>query len=291
MIKFLFFIIVFLPSVSQAQQDPYFVTDGLGALWNNPASFGAKNKVAVNTVGRLQWVGLDDPSKLLMTNADFSISLNQKGESSTANKIGFGINFIGLEFAGFKEQIFQLPINYQFKIKETYLSVGLSAGFRRLDFTGVFWIPPQTQEDSLIPVHAQTAFHLDAGIYWYNDKFNIGLSSTQLTAPRYEAISFQSVRHYYLQGGYRFSLFDHYFYPQVQLKTDGAILAFWSMNYFQFKDDVFSVGAGFGGGHVLFAVSGKYKIARLAYNMGINKSPLSSFSTFSHELRLTFAWK
>ena len=287
------FLILFLllPFVSNSQQDPYFVTDGFGALWNNPASFGAKNKFAINTLGRLQWVGLGSGPRLIMVNSEFGVDFSEFQFNNVAGKIGIGANFIAAEAGGFKEQIFQVPLNYQFKIDETYLSLGISTGFRRIDFTDIIWVSPQSPEDPLIPTQAQAVFQLDAGMYWYSDKFHVGISTTQFTSPRYDDINFQSARHYYLHGGYRFSLGEHFIFPQLQFKTDGTGLAFWNMNYFQFKEDIFSVGAGFGTNQILTGASFRFKFVKLAYNYGYDLSPLSNYTRGSHELRLSFAWK
>ena len=69
-------------------------------------------------------------------------------------------------------------------------------------------------------------------------------------------------------------------------------MGLWNLNYFQFKEDLFSVGLGISAGRdVLFAATYRYKFFKIAYNFDLNTGPLSNYTAGSHELRLSFAWK
>ncbi|MFT4603037.1 MAG: type IX secretion system PorP/SprF family membrane protein [Arenicella sp.] len=290
--KKIYLLLVVVISISgslQAQQDPHFVSEGFSPFWTNPASFGSWNKFSVNTVGGLEYVGFGDPRQKLMVNAEFALPIGEKFTPNSTFQIGTGINFIATSFGGIKTKIFQVPLNYQFKIQNTTLSIGVSPGFRQLDFTYVIWVPPTDNPDPLIPIWRQSTFQLDAGVFWYGEQFYLGLSSTQITTPIYDELYFQSARHYYLQGGYRFKVGKHYIFPQLQLGFDGATFGFWNLNYFQFKEDIFSVGIGVRAGwNVLFAATARYKQFKIAYNYDLISTPFGGFSKGSHQVRLSF---
>lgn len=277
--------------VGFGQQDPFFVSDGFTPLWTNPASTGSWNKFSANLVGRLQWPGVNGAPSSAMLNSEYSFQL--KNDHSLNVGIDLILEEIG-QGAAVKQnsQIFSVPINYSIKLKESRLAFGLSTGFRRISFSqDAPLIPPQSSTDPILPVaSAGTVFSLDAGVFWSSSKFYLGLSSTQLTAPFFPNISFNGATHYYLQAGYRFKVGQHYIFPQVNLKSDGAGLAFWNLNYFQFKEDIFSIGAGFSAGReLLLAATFRYKRFKIAYNFDLNFGPLSGYTAGSHEVRLSFA--
>ena len=281
--KFLIFFLL-LPIVGNSQQDPYFVSEGFGALWNNPASFGAKYKLAANTVGRLHWLGIDGAPRSFMANAEANFDFQVSQQALIRGKLGGGIVFVAERIGGRDEIIFQVPINYHIPIKETYLSLGIAPGFRNTNLSNGLPSPPINPNT---PVNgAGTIFKLDAGAYWYSNRFHLGLSSTQVTRPHKGN---QGVRHYYLHGGYRFKIGEHYLFPQVQFLANSSGLGFYNLNYFQFKNDIFSVGLGVSAGRdILFAATYRYKSFKIAYNFDLNTGPLSSYTVGSHEFRLSY---
>ncbi len=171
-------LLVFTFASVQAQQDPNFVSEGFSPFWNNPASFGSWNRFSVNAVGSIQPNGFSQPPQRLMTNFEFAIPAGELMNTNSLFEIGGGVNFIATSHGGVRQQIFQVPLNYQIQVKNSALSFGFSPGFRRLDFSDVGWITPSPTPDPLIPDGKQATFQLDAGIFWYGERFYLGMSST-----------------------------------------------------------------------------------------------------------------
>jgi type IX secretion system PorP/SprF family membrane protein len=287
MIKSFSLLIFIVPLMSLAQQEPHFSSDGFSSFWQNPASTGALQKLSVTAVGRLHWVGIDSAPKSIMVNTGYSFDVNGKRDENSKGKIGVGINLMKEKVGYQNNWTFQVPLNYQFDLKETYLSVGIAPGFKQINFSP--GSPPSNPGTGpVIPAAiAGRFFNLDAGVFWYSDKFYLGLSSTQLAEP--SSVGFQAARHYHFQAAYRFSLGEHYIYPQLQVIADGASIAFWNLNYFQFKDDIFSVGAGIGGGRdILLAATFRYENFKIAYNFDWHTGLLSAYTNGSHEFRLSY---
>lgn len=275
-------VFLFFSVASQAQQYPVFVSEGFTSFWNNPASFGSWNKFSFNAVGSLQWVGIESAPRSIMINAEHGVDFETQSDSWKNVRFGYGINVI-VENVGFQNNfIFTVPLNYQIKIKESFLSIGIAPGFRKLSFDPS-WVPPSP--GFTIPP-SPASFNIDAGLFWFNEKAYAGISSTRINRPHSGS---GGVRHYYVQGGYRFKIGQHYIFPQVHIAANSASTSFWNINYFQFKEDIFSVGLGFSyGSEILFAATARYKFLKLAYNYDLVMNPLSSYTSGSHQLRLSF---
>ena len=146
----IFFLLLLLPFGGYAQQESHFSTDGFSSFWQNPATSGTLDKLSFNFLGRLQWVGVESAPQTFMFNSSGRLELNQLKNKSLEDRIGVGVNLIG-EQVGFQNKwVFQVPLNYQFKLGETYLSAGLSVGFRAIIMSND-WVPPQTLFDPLLP--------------------------------------------------------------------------------------------------------------------------------------------
>jgi hypothetical protein len=132
------------------------------------------------------------------------------------------------------------------------------------------------------------AFDLNAGVFWSGERHYAGFSVTNSTKP--EIDGFQTARSYNVQGGYRFKIGNHYLFPMVSASTIGGFFHLRAINYFQFKEDVFSVGFGYGSkSNITLAATVRVKRVKLAYNYDIVLSRLSNSFAGSHEVRLVYA--
>lgn len=287
----IFITIILLSSmVGFAQQDPNLRSDGFSPFWTNPASYGVNNNLSTHLIGKLQWTGLEGAPKLFMTNTEAYLHVGPSQDNPKV-KFGTGIMYTGFLIGFQKTQILKIPINIITNLGKCQLGVGVGLGFLRNGFTSN-WVPPMTTNDPLLPAaSSQSKFDMDAGIFLNHKNFYVGISSTHLFQPLFSEINFQSARHYYLQGGCRFKVGEHHIVPQVNLKADGASILFWNLNYFQFKEDIFSIGAGFGmGRELLLAATYRFKAFKIAYNFDLNFGPLSNQTSGSHELRLSLVF-
>lgn len=130
-----------------------------------------------------------------------------------------GISFFQ-DMIGFNRQNFAtLNVGYSLKnLIPLDLRIGVGFGIMNHSVTPA-WLPPQTILDPTLPTaYSSTKFDANVGIYLRHelnsgDQFNIGLSSTHLPAAVHDGVSataanlvtgFETARHFYLMGGYKF---------------------------------------------------------------------------------------
>ena len=257
---------------SLGQQDPLMRTDGFTPFWNNPASYGARNKIGVNTIGRLQWTNLLVNSNTFMMNLDASLAIKGKvADDKHAVGVGLLYYYDGISF--FDTHNFKIPLNYKVKFQHSTLSFGAGLGFMT----------------NMLVDQAVTKFDLDAGVFFNHSKYYVGFSATQLNAPFYNELNYQGARHFYLQGGYQFDLGKVKIYPQTQFRYVGGFQGGWLMNYIQFWEEKVSLGLGLGSGSIFMgALRLNWKQWSVNYIYEINGGSLANVIGPSHELRLAF---
>jgi len=271
---------------SFGQQDPLLRTDGFTPFWNNPASYGARNLMGVNTAGRLQWPSLSGQMQSLLINADFALWMYNKVDNSLPTNGGIGLMYSYDNIGFLSTHHLKIPINYKFRFEHSNLALGAGLGFRNQGFDNF------TFGDSVSTTARQTNFDMDAGLFYNHEQFYVGFSVTQLTAPYYDVISYQGTRHYYLQGGYQFDLGKVKIYPQTQLAYVNGFQGAWLMNYLQFWEEKVSLGLGLGSGSTFMgALRLNWNQWSVNYVYEVNNGPLTNASGASHELRLAFEIK
>ena len=278
------FIFSFLLSC-YSQEDPFLSGEGFLPLWNNPASYGTWNKFSVNTDARILWKYLSNGPETFLLNSEYKINLSDK------HKLGIGLFYLNHKFSYQRDNWFGIPLNYQFKAKKLNYSIGLSPRLLNTSFSPIP-VPPQTINDSALPMlGAGTVFSMDIGTMVYNNDFYAGISITHLVSTYFETSIFNLAPQYYLQAGYKF-LFKgnkHSIFPQFSYLYDGVVHGLNTMVYYQLKDEIFSVGAGYRSTSTIpLAIASTIKKFRLAYHLDIYTGPLASYATFSHEIRLSF---
>jgi type IX secretion system PorP/SprF family membrane protein len=180
------------------------------------------------------------------------------------------------EYTSNSNQVLKIPISYPIKIKGTNLAIALSPGLMRRNFMGF----------------QSVKFDMDAGLFWYGEQFYLGYSASHVTTPFYQSSGYQTAAHHYLQSGYKFRLGPHHLFPMINFKTDGASFLLEAMTYFQFKNDLFSIGLGYRArSSLMIGASVQLKKFRIGYNYDHFISSLNNANLNAHELRLIFAMR
>lgn len=277
----LLLIISVLSGNSFSQQDPLFSSDGFTPFWNNPAATGSFNKFSVNTVYRNQWPALSGNVQNLGFNVEADITFGAKGSDKRLN-MPLGINAIFQRIGPQRIQTVNVPLSIPIKIGNSTLAFGVSAGIKNssTDWSQVTFGDPVPNQDG-------TVFDLNAGLFWYGKKHYVGISMTNATAPRIS--NYQLARHYYLQAGYKFNVGKHHIYPMINAGYVQGFSMLRAMTYFQFKEDVFSIGVGYNmrSSFVLGATVSLKKF-KLAYLYDFYHSGLSFSAGNAHEVKLSY---
>jgi type IX secretion system PorP/SprF family membrane protein len=197
----------------------------------NPGAIADNGDMArLSAIHKLQWVGISGAP--VNTYVNFSTPFSIK-----KNLFGAGLSIENQTMGLFSKQNIEVTGAYKLKLLDGILSLGLNAGLVNVSFAGDSVSIPSGDygndyhvpagSDPLIPTSkiSGLAFNMSLGAYFYNNKFNIGLSVLNVTAPTIRWSDTQETyvgRMLYLTGGYNLSLANPYFTlkPSVLIKTN-----------------------------------------------------------------------
>ncbi|HOY33130.1 MAG TPA: type IX secretion system membrane protein PorP/SprF [Bacteroidales bacterium] len=234
--KIYFFIIVSLVSFAAlAQQDAQFTQNMFTNMAINPGYAGISKQICLTTLYRQQWTGFTDtyiqngetkthkgaPQTILLTvDAPVRVLRGGLGLSVYSDKLGFENN-IGVKLA----------YSFHVNIAVGTLGIGLQAGFlnKTIDFSK--FNPLDESDPLLTSQEKKNTFMTDMAFgVFYNipGKAYVGLSANQLIQSKIklgEGFNSKLKRHYYLTGGYHWTLPnnpDWELSPYLLIKTDFA---------------------------------------------------------------------
>ncbi len=204
-----------------SQQDAMFTKYMFNSLVYNPAYAGAKDHLAVGLLHRTQWWGIKGGPNT----QSFSIHTPMKNE-----RVGIGLSAVN-DVIGPTHSI-QANVSYAYRIPigKGRLSIGLQGGVMnwRADWTK---LSLETQGDEAFAEVDPSLWlpNFGAGIYYFTDKFYIGLSSPHLIEYdlRKDNINTsqwaKQFRHYYFATGIAIPLRGEalIFKPSILIKNVG----------------------------------------------------------------------
>jgi len=169
----------------------------------NPAYAGSTGTIEAALLYRSQWIGIDGAPET----QSFSIHSPLRNE-----KIGLGLSVVN-DKIGPSDELY-LDGNFSYSVPLGYekrLAFGLKAGMRMLN---IDWSKGRyyDNDDVLLNqnINNQMKLAVGAGIYYYTDKWYVGLSVPSFIRNDYyddvqESIDYDRL-HYFLMGGYVFDL-------------------------------------------------------------------------------------
>jgi len=180
-----------------AQQDPLYNLYQYNQVMINPAYAGLYKDVTLNLIARKQWVGIEGAP---LTNF-FSVT------SSMGRRMGFGASVVDDRLGINTTQEGQLA--FSFKVIESddhVLAFGVQGGLinYRYDYSKLN-LEYLDDEDLDLTRTSFSQPNVGAGVFYYNDRFYLGVSSPRIlnvevvdgmtTSTRYQ-------RHFYISGGF-----------------------------------------------------------------------------------------
>lgn len=196
---FLSILILIFASKVFAQQDPQYTQYMYNMNILNPAYAGSKGVTSIGILGRTQWVGVEGSPQ----------TLTLSGHTSLGNNMGFGLSVIHDEIGPVKEDNLYADFSYTIRVsEEARLAFGLKAGFTFLNVRELFTLEPDPLN---VPVN-ETSPNFGAGLYYYTNKFYLGLSVPNFLETIHlekgnGIISTASEKmHYFLTSGYVFDI-------------------------------------------------------------------------------------
>lgn len=280
----LFNLLLVCSILSFGQQQSLFSQYLLNGFLINPAIAGTDERSPIQVASRSQWVGIDG--------APSTQALSGHSSVGKTESIGMGGILYNDKFGPISQIGIHGAFSYRMNITpNTNLAMGLSlSAFQyKLNEGGLNII---NQNDNAITGKTETVMAPDAnvGFYLYNEKYYVGLSSTQLIPYKLKLNETNNlshlVRHYYFLAGYRFKLGeDLILEPSLLLKmTETNPLQveinaklFYKKNYFlgfSYRTDDAAVA-------MLGITIDRY---RIGYAFDYTLSNLSDYTYGSHEI-------
>jgi len=289
------FLYIIINLAALAQQDPQFTFNKHTMLIVNPGYAGYGGQLSGIILNRYQWDGVPGSPKTLV----FSAS----GETKVFGlKSGVGINILNDEL-GFEKNI-SVCFDYAYLTKTGIgdLGIGTNLGFYSKSISGEWFIPESgfhqsVTEDNGIPPGESSKLAFDAGLgaYLSSKDYFVAFSVTHVNQASIilgETAQTFLVRHYYLSGGYNFTLDNPLFelQPSIYFKTDMAAFQT-DFNVELVYNKRFSGGLNYRFNDAISVLVGfeMNNGLRMGYAYDIMTSALAGYGGGSHELFLAYS--
>jgi len=272
-----------------SQQDPQYTQYMYNMNIVNPAYAGSRGTLSIGLLGRMQWVGIDDAPKTATMAVHAPLGKN----------LGGGFSAILDRHGPVKEQNIFADISYTVTTSEEgRLAFGLKGGITFFDVGLLSLTLPQTAPgvDPLFDDNVNESFpNFGAGVYYYTDKFYIGLSAPNLVETKHlekdnGTITKASEKmHYFGTLGYVFDLSETLkFKPSVMAKAvSGSPLSIDASANFLFNDRL-ELGASYRFGDSVSGLInfGVTRDLRIGYAYDYTTTNLGDYNDGTHEVFL-----
>jgi len=270
-----------------AQQTPGYTQYMYNAMALNPGYTSSVENLEANLLYRSQWVGIDGAPKT----ANFSLL-----SPFSFQRMGIGLNVVNDRIGPAVETL--ATVNYAYNVPISLLhnlALGVNAGGKFLD---IDWSKGR-QIQSNDPVFGKNISELKpvlgAGIYFYTEKYFIGLSVPNFIRAKYfddvqQAHTVDSF-HYYLMAGYVFDISHAVkFKPSVLVRAvQGAPISYDVSANFMFHSK-FTLGASYRWDDAISGLAG-FQISNsifIGYAYDYSVTDLAKYNKGSHEIVLRF---
>lgn len=195
---------------TNAQQDPMYTHYMYNTLAVNPAYAGSSDALTVTALHRLQWVAFDGaPQTQTMT---FHTPFFK-------NKMGIGLSVVNDKIGPSKTTGLYADMAYRIKLsKNAKLAFGIKAGFNRWNISlATLRLDNQNDVSFQANIQSQWLPNFGGGVYYYSDRFYLGVSSPKLVQSEREQ------RHFFVIIGAMYNLFENLkFKPTTLIKITAS---------------------------------------------------------------------
>lgn len=286
------FLVVFL-HVSNAQQEPRSAFFWNNYMHTNPAMTGAIYKHQGNIQWRNQWTKVNGAPTTLWANYALKLDSINSGVG-----VSYEYDVIGLN----KSHTALLSYAYHIPIKKMFLSVGASGGLKtmRLDASELVFSTPEPAYETR---NYNPVFQCDFGMALHAEKWNVGVSVTQLNRAKFKDpyLPYNNAAHLWVFADYTFTLGEKWaLTPKLQSYTDWkqlcstvALQATWKERLW-FGATATSGGYSFNGfelGPMIgYDIAGKFRVG-YTYEFGIRTTFNGIKNNGTHEIILSYQLK
>lgn len=277
---------------SNAQQEPRSAFFWNQYMHTNPAMTGAIYKHHANVQWRNQWVKTNGAPTTLWANYAAKIDKINSGIGVSYEYDVIGVN---------KSHTALVSYAYHIPIKNMFLSFGASAGMKTLKVDWSKLIVSQEGDPLVKPRTSNPVFQSDFGVALHGEKWNVGLSVTQLNGGEFKdsLVFYENKPHFWVFADYTFDLGEKWkLTPRLQSYTDGtqicssvALLATFKNNLWFGATSTIPTGGGrvSAGPMIGYDIVGKFRLG-YSYELSLNNS-LAGGNDGTHEIILSYQLK
>jgi type IX secretion system PorP/SprF family membrane protein len=151
-----------------AQQDPQYTQYMYNMNVVNPAYAGSRGTLSLGLLARTQWTNVTGGPK----------TVTFSGDAPIGRRVGIGLSVISDKIGPVQEQNLYVDVSYTINTSdEGRLAFGLKGGVTLQDIDLLSITLPQDPNDPLFEDNVNEVYpNFGAGIYYYTDKFYVGLS-------------------------------------------------------------------------------------------------------------------
>lgn len=274
-----------------AQYEPMFTQYMFNEMFINPAYAGSRDNISATLLYRNQWVGIEGAPKTQTFSVHAPLGRNKTGVGLAVMNEEIGVTH-QLSFLG----------NYAYRIvtQKGYFSMGIQAGLINHQ-EKLADINAKDQGDPSFSANTPKLLLPNAGmgLYYYSDKFYIGLSVPRFIENKVEVSNGLKVSnkanfknfHYYLTGAYVFKTSENVkLKPSLMIKAvQGAPVEF-DLNLNVLFHEIFWIGSTYRTGDAV-ALLTQVQITRqfrLGYSYDYTLTKLGKYNSGSHEITLGY---
>jgi type IX secretion system PorP/SprF family membrane protein len=203
---------------SFAQQDPSYSMFMYTGTSLNPAMAGSAGSLSGTALYRDQWTGIKGAPITQFLNLDMPVF---------HDKVGLGLAMYNDQIGVTRNQNIDLQYAYRLNFGKGILAMGLQGGINNYnaDFTSVVTNPQNSADHAFADVANSMAFNVGTGVFYYTDKFSLGISVPRLVNHSIDGLNnSNNYRKYYLNASYLINLSeDLIFKPSTLLKIGEGI--------------------------------------------------------------------
>lgn len=271
----------------KAQQEPMFTQYMFDPITLNPALAGTTDALNVNTLTRLQWVGLEGSPKTFSLSSHMPVS---------GRNIGIGVTLLTDKVGPVNNTFFTLNYAYLLKVNERLtLSMGLKGGITSYK-VGLTDLNIIDQEDPQFEKNEKKISpNLGFGFYLFEDRYFVGFSVPKLIQTsvdeEYATDDNQLKRHYFIVGGYNYQLNSEWeLKPSLLTKIVAGAPASNDITIQALYSKLVGGGVMYRVGDALgfFAYGKVYKELNIGYGYEYSLNKLSGVNSGTHEIRITY---
>jgi type IX secretion system PorP/SprF family membrane protein len=276
-----------LTGLVYGQQDPHYTQYMYNQNILNPAYAGSRGDLSIGLLGRSQWVGIEGAPDTQTINI----------HSAVGNNLGVGLSVIHDQIGPVEESNIMLDLSYTIQVSEIgNLALGVKGSYNMISFGMTH--PLQDNDVALDNLPMQQYPNVGAGIYYYTDKFYLGVAAPNILEGYEYKVNNQVItkdlsdrQHFFATLGYVFDLSENLkFKPSAMLNmVQGAPIEI-DLNGSFFINDLFELGLSWREGDSIDALLG-VQVApnmRVGYSYDHTINNLGDYNSGSHELMLLF---